>query len=1200
MSLATEHSEMEKPKFGRHWADKHLLRCTSWDDVVCLAKLQEVAKSKGDIFERLTQLFLLSQPEYRSKITHVWNAGSEVPPGVRRRLNLPNPDEGIDLIARTVNDTYWAIQCKYRTDTDKAVTTDDLAKFSSLAFVYCKNIELGLAVHTSTKPVKKRELLGNVVELGLGTWLELDDEGWRAIHALIGGSPIQIQRRSPREHQTAAISDAKRHFQDQQNARGLMIMPCGSGKSLTAYWIANVLGAKNIIVAVPSLSLIKQSLKDWTREYLAEGITPDWLCVCSDESVGDVEKDEFVADVYEAGIPTTTDRSKIADFLKRENSGHRIIFTTYQSSAKLAEAVGDFEFDFCVLDEAHKTVGHRKKLFATLLFDENVRVKHRLFMTATERVFQGKNDSVVSMNDDAIYGDRFHQLSFRQAIEQGIICDYKVLTVAVSSIQFAYLIEENRLLSDENQSDREWEAKSLAAGVALLDAFEKHDIKHAISFHRSIRTAKEFREQQDKLNTLQRFEVRTDNFHVSSKQSAGERVELMHEFVRHDRSLMTNARCLTEGVDIPAVDCVLFADPKGSIVDIVQAAGRAMRPNPNAGKKFGYILLPIIVSDGMGFDEFSETTEYQTIARTIAALSTQDERIAEEFRATTEGRQASDKIIKIEGHVPVGFELNFDAFAAAVHSKLWEKIGKVNWRPFGQAREYTRRFKFGSRREWEEHARSGFLPPDIPATPQSVYEKEGWSGWGDWLGTSTVAPQLREYLAFEAAREHARRFGFESRMEWNAYAKSGKLPPNIPATPWQIYADDGWISLGDWLGTDTVASHLRRFMPFKKARKYVHRLGLKSTAEWRAYAQSGQRPMDIPAIPHRTYKTKGWVSMGDWLGTGFVAHRNRKYRTFAEAREFARSLQLKTLEEWIQFTQSGKLPADIPAIPAQQYKGRGWKGVGDWLGTGRIANQQLRFRKFEEGRAYARRLGLTSGTHWRQFVASGQLPKDIPKAPHLTYRARGWMGWGDWLGTNRVAVKNRTFRSFEAAKSYVRELGLHSYADWRVFAKSGKLPLDIPTNPNRTYRDFWIGWGDWLGTNEIAPTKREFLPFVEARNFARGLGLKSQMEWRNFTKSNRMPTNIPTAPNQVYKGQGWLGYGDWLGTGRIANQNKRFLSFGEAKKFVHELSLKSVAQWRAFVRDGKLPVGIPATPNQVYLKDGWAGWEDWLGKSGFD
>ena len=477
------------------------------------------------------------------------------------------------------------------------------------------------------------------VEIGLDRWqsLDHDDLGLNRWNAE-GPERSTRGREALGRTSRAAISAAKKHFIDEGAARGRLIMPCGTGKSLTAYWIAEALTAKTILVAVPSLALVRQSLADWTREFLAHNVVPDWLCVCSDESVGNLERDEFVGEVYDLGLPTHTDVNEIAALLRARSNGPKIVFTTYQSSDRLAAAArkAGIKFDLAILDEAHKTVGVHSKKFATLLRDQKITIRRRIFMTATERVFRGDRNDVLSMDSEKDYGKRFFQLSFKEAIKQGIITDYKILTMTVSDGHIRRLIDENRILNLNSRDLDEAEAQSVAAGIALKRIYKNHGVKHAISFHRSIRAADRFREQQDALNRLRDIGPKTINLHISSKKTAGQRSDLMREFVGYNRALMTNARCLTEGVDVPAIDCVMFADPKQSRIDIVQAAGRALRQY--RGKDYGYIVVPLVVPENMDFETFAETTAFRQVAQTITALSTQDERIAEEFRAIEKGR----------------------------------------------------------------------------------------------------------------------------------------------------------------------------------------------------------------------------------------------------------------------------------------------------------------------------------------------------------------------------------------------------------------------------------------------------------------------------------------------------------------------------------------------------------------------------------
>jgi predicted helicase len=393
--------------------------------------------------------------------------------------------------------------------------------------------------------------------------------------------------------------------------------------------------------------------------------------------------------------------------LRAHSNGPKIVFTTYQSSDKLAAAArrAGIRFDLAILDEAHKTVGAHSKIFATLLSEKKIKIRRRLFMTATERVVRGDRDDVLSMDNEKDYGTRFFSLSFKEAIKQRIITDYKILTMTVSDRHIRKLIDENRILNLNSCDLDDAEAQSLAAGIALKRIFKRYGIRHAISFHRSIRAADRFREQQDALNRLSAVGPKTTNLHISSKKTAGQRSDLLREFVDHKRALMTNARCLTEGVDVPAIDCVMFADPKQSRIDIVQAAGRALRRYRD--KEYGYIAVPLVVPEKMEFEQFAETTAFRKIAQTITALSTQDERIADEFRAIERGRISSGKIVVIDGRVPVGMKMKRGDFAEAISTRVWESVGRANWRRFEDARAYVRGLNLKSNTEWRVHCTSG-------------------------------------------------------------------------------------------------------------------------------------------------------------------------------------------------------------------------------------------------------------------------------------------------------------------------------------------------------------------------------------------------------------------------------------------------------------------------------------------------------------
>ena len=919
---------------------KKLSEINSWDEFFSHANtLRE--KEKGDLFETLTKLILTTRPEYTLTLKNVWIQHEGIPKDIREKLNLPTSDEGIDIVAETFTGEFWAIQCKFKGQ-NQTPTYKELSTFGNLANSYCKNISLALLVHTGEKGVKKRKLLGeNYSEIGLEFWLGLTNEDWERIHKKLKGQSVRPLPKNPRPHQEQAINGAVKHFIKNKRRRGRLIMPCATGKSLTAFWITNALGATSVIIAVPSLALIKQSLEDWTREFVAhkEDPRPEWLVICSDESTAKLDKDEFVSDAHALGIPTTTNVEVISAFLTDSHIGRKVIFTTYQSSDKLAQASRKckFSFDLAILDEAHKTVGVKSKTFSILLSDKNISISKRIFMTATERVMRGSNEEVYSMDDEAIYGGLFYQLTFKDAINSvpPIICDYKILTITVSNDEIRQLIARNKLLTDKSERLEEQEAQSLASAIVLRKATQKYGIKHAISFHRSIKGASDFTELNKTLNLGNLDNILLSSSHISSNKSAGERAKLLNDFTNEELALMTNARCLTEGVDVPAIDCVLFADPKQSVVDIVQASGRALRPY--TGKECGYIMLPLIVPDGESFDEFTESTPFKQVARIISALSTQDEGIAEEFRLISCGKPSgSERKIIFEGSVPVGMKLDLSSFADNICTKIWERVARVNWMPFSEARAFAHTLNLKGNKEWYTYCKSGKISPDLTTIPQRVYQGKGWKSWSDWVGTHR-AGWKQTYLPFNEARDFVQSLDIDTNRTWKIYCKSGQKPTNIPGHPQRIYKDEGWSSIGDWLGNGKISYSMINYRSFEDARAYVHVLKLKGNKEWKEYCRSGKKPHDIPSGPDKMYADHGWKGIGDWLGTNSIYQGikgSSKFISHDEARVFVHTLNLLNEENWKDFCKSGNKPVYIPTNPQISYKDKGWMGFDDWLGIG--------------------------------------------------------------------------------------------------------------------------------------------------------------------------------------------------------------------------------------------------------------------------
>jgi hypothetical protein len=701
-------------------------------------------------------------------------------------------------------------------------------------------------------------------------------------------------------------------------------------------------------------------------------------------------------------------------------------------------------------------------------------------MTATERVFKGESGDVLSMdNDEKDYGKRFFELSYKEAIRRRIISDYKIVTMTVSDERIRRLITDNRILNLNLRNLDEAEAQSAAAGIALKRAFQGNGIKHAISFHRSIRAADRFREQQNALNGLRHLGPKTTNLHISSKKTADERSVLLREFVDHKRSLITNARCLTEGVDVPETDCVLFADPKQSRIDIVQAAGRALRRYPR--KEYGYILLPLIVPQKMNFDDFAETTAFRQVAQTITALSTQDERIAAEFRAIERGHISSGKIVEIDGDVPVGMKIKLGDFAEAISIRLWDSVGRANWRPFKEAREFARALGLSSHVEWWKWTTGRLrrisppeLPPDIPATPERVYVHD-WEDWADWLGHSR---RIGGWRPFREAREYARKLNLKSYKQWSDLVKKRNserdngLPADIPSYPNNVY--DEWDGWWDWLGT----THRRgNWLPFNSARALSRRLGFTNEAQFIRWRRGHLKhrlkcPANMPMHPDRVYPDfKGWPD--------FLSFTQRAWMPFGKAREFIRRLGLKNQLEYRKWS-AGRLrrhglpprPENIPANPDQVYSDH-WDGFNDFLGTAKPRNVGRVWRPFGKARKYVRSLKFASYSEYTQW-SKGQLkhkptfPDDIPRDLYGVYgKGRDWKGISDFLGS-KPSGKYVQMWPFSRTRRFVRKLKLASSTEYMKWASVGlkgvpERPPEIPVAPSKKYKYQWRGWDDWLG-----------------------------------------------------------------------------------------------------------------------------------------
>ena len=860
---------------------KSLDKINCWEDFKSYVEAMPNTKGMGDSFEQLTKLYFLINPIYQSKYQDVWLL-DEVPAKDLEYLELPRQDLGIDLIARSGSE-YHAIQCKYHSNKNSSVSNNEISTFTSL-LANKKNLTHGYICSTAlntSRNFNKLEIQ-NISNILYDTWSTLDQEFFDNARKVLEKKKPKEEPFDPKPHQENAIKLAHKHFVKENNSRGKLIFPCGSGKSLTGFWMMEKLKANSTVVAVPSLSLVKQTLEVYLKQVVAKNKNVKWLCICSDEGIG--KSDDVVTYTRDLPVPCTTDPDYIKKWLKDNKNDNIIIFTTYQSGRLIAEASKSlkFTFDLGVYDEAHKTVGKNENLFSYLLFEENISVKHRIFMTATERFYRGVRDDVLTMDDPDDYGDVFCHMSFKEAIKEDLLTDYKIITIEVKKEEIAGFIKDNNLVKSNAKWGKENEARSLASMIALRKAMKALPIKNAVSFHSSIERATRNKEVQKHITDSYNFKS-IETYHVSGKLPTTKRNDVVQEFAKSNSALITNSRCLTEGVDVPNIDCIVFADPRKSKVDIVQALGRALRKKD--GKEWGYVVLPVIY-DNKSHEIDNEN--FQEILNIVRGLAANDERIIEEFKDKSQNSSRvvgpREEIFRIDPEL-----LNERELVDNLNIKLWEKLSRFNWMPFEEARSYVRRLGLKNQTEWREYCISGDKPDDIPSVVWAVYKDSGWISLGDFLGTGYVADHLKEYRSYKEARSYVRRLGLKNQREWVEYCKSGDKPDDIPMAINKKYKNDGWISLADFLGTDYISNRDREYISYSELKQYLIKHNVKSFSQWWVFVKSKNMRDDIPYDPKRTYKKLcEWISPIDFFSL----------KSFVDARKYIRKENLSNQNAW--------------------------------------------------------------------------------------------------------------------------------------------------------------------------------------------------------------------------------------------------------------------------------------------------------------
>jgi len=420
------------------------------------------------------------------------------------------------------------------------------------------------------------------------------------------------------------------------NSRTHVAMACGTGKTLVCLWAAEAIQAKTVLVLVPSLFLIGQLMKEWLSATKWPQIHA--LAVCSDNTVTK-GLDEIEMKPEDCDFPVSYDPKQIAHFLNNNKPGVKVVFATYHSSFILAEALAESQpFDFGIFDEAHRTAGFKAESYYNLaLKDDYIPIQKRLFVTATPRhsavpAKAGEEGKILySMDNEELYGKRAYSLSFRRAVELGIICDYKIIVPVVTSKSLKSYLENGFVNIDGKTLD----SKSVAMQIALEEVTNNNTIGKIIGFHKTVKNAEEFAQSLNRSKSFNGIAL-----HVNGKLPGLAREKVLDEFRSNGTAMLTNARCLTEGVDVPITDAVAFLSRKSSKIDIIQAIGRAMRKAPN--KACGYVIVPIFLDSNQeaSLKDLKQQDGYENLLEVLQALQEQDEALALEINL---GSGHSDK-----------------------------------------------------------------------------------------------------------------------------------------------------------------------------------------------------------------------------------------------------------------------------------------------------------------------------------------------------------------------------------------------------------------------------------------------------------------------------------------------------------------------------------------------------------------------------
>ena len=633
-------------------------------------------RDRGTAFEKMVVAYLKNEPAYKQKFQDVWML-NEVP----EEYHISKKDTGVDIVAKDYDGNLAAVQAKfYKGKVGKAEIDSFVAEAG-------KNVYSAGIIVSSTDEWNKnaKATLEDTTKpfsiIGLSQ-LRHAHFSWQKFNFAKENKDLSNKViKKIRDYQNIAINKSLEYFQEHD--RGKLIMAPGTGKTFTSLKIAEALMKKqgkkqfNVLYLVPSIQLLSQTLFGWNAD-VSEDIHMTSLSVVSDTKANKKKnKDDDDLGAREIGFEPTTKVEDLINHYKLIESNNlpndmRVVFSTYQSIDILKQAQKDGfpEFDLIIADEAHRTTGaiaerEGDSTFTEVHSNHNIKGKIRLYQTATPKIYdqnakkKAKENSIVvsSMDDKSIYGEEIYRLGFGEAVERGILTDYKVSVLAVSE---SYINKDMQtLLSSDNQLKIDDIGKIIGVWNAMVkrngitDEINGAPLKRAIAFTDTIKHSKVISEEfnqvvNEYLDTQSTESFKVDVHHVDGGLNALEKEEQIdwlgnNDIEENHARVLSNVRFLTEGIDVPNLDAIIFFSPKKSQVDIVQAVGRIMRKAEN--KQYGYIILPIVVADGSDPHlALDNDKKYKQVWQVLNALRSTDERFDAEVNTLDLNKNKSKRI----------------------------------------------------------------------------------------------------------------------------------------------------------------------------------------------------------------------------------------------------------------------------------------------------------------------------------------------------------------------------------------------------------------------------------------------------------------------------------------------------------------------------------------------------------------------------